>query len=124
MARPLISCATGGAARGAAVGAGAVSAVPPKATAASAATACEAGAGSVSVIVNFGMSFKGEVEEADGGGVTALVNGFFEGNIVERLGGNVSTSGPGVFKGNSEHQLPGTCTNTIVRFEGAACNLI
>jgi hypothetical protein len=64
------------------------------------------------------------VEEQDGGSVTALVDGFFEGNIAELLGGNVSTSGTGVFKGNSEQQPTGTCTNTIVRFEGSACNLI
>ena len=68
----------------------------------------EAGAGSVVVMVNFGMSFKGEIDERDGSSVTAEVDGLFEGNIVERLGGNVSTSGSGIFKGNSEFELPGT----------------
>jgi hypothetical protein len=84
----------------------------------------EAGPGSVVASVNFGMSFKGGIEEYDGGNVTATVNGLFEGNIVEYLGGNLITQGAGGFKGNSEHELPGTCTNTIVNFEGAACNLL
>lgn len=55
--------------------------------------------------------------------MTADVSGFFEGNIVEALGGNVATSGPGVFKGNTEHQLTGTCSNTMLRFEGTVCKL-
>jgi hypothetical protein len=84
----------------------------------------EAGPGSVVANVSFGMSFKGGIEEYDGGNVTATVNGLFEGNIVEYLGGNLITQGSGGFKGNSEHELPGTCTNTIVNFEGAACNLL
>jgi hypothetical protein len=84
----------------------------------------ETGPGNVVVQVGFGQSFKGDVEEHDGGSVTADVNGFFEGNIVELGLGNVATSGPGVFKGNSEHQLPGACTNSIVNFQGAACNLL
>jgi hypothetical protein len=84
----------------------------------------ETGSGSVTVNVNFGMSFKGNVEEYDGGNVTATVNGMFEGGIVENLGGNVSTAGAGIFKGNSEQQAPGTCTNTIVNFEGSACTQI
>ncbi len=84
----------------------------------------ENGAGNVSVNITFGMSCKGDIEENLGGGVTALVNGFFEGNITELGIGAVATSGAGVFKGNTEHALPGTCSNTIVRFEGAVCNLL
>jgi hypothetical protein len=84
----------------------------------------ETGAGSVSVTVAAGYSFKGGIEEYDGGSVTATVNGFFEGNILELAAGNVVTGGLGTFKGNSEHELPGTCTNTLVDFEGAACNLL
>jgi hypothetical protein len=84
-------------------------------------TVVEAGAGSVSVYVNYGMAFKGDVQEQDLGSVTAVVDGTFEGNITEALGGNVATSGAGWFKGNLEQELPGTCTNTIIRFEGSAC---
>ena len=84
----------------------------------------ETGGGNVSVTVAAGHSFKGGIEEYDGGSVSALVNGFFEGNIMELAAGNVTTSGPGTFKGNSEHELAGTCTNTIVDFQGAACNLL
>lgn len=74
--------------------------------------------------MNPGLSFKGEIEEYDGGSVTALVNGLFEGNISERAGGNLATSGNGMMKGNSEHEVPGTCTNSILSFEGAVCNLL
>jgi hypothetical protein len=45
----------------------------------------------------------------------------FEGNIVELGSGDLATDGAGWFKGNTEHELPGTCTNTIARFEGSAC---
>jgi hypothetical protein len=84
----------------------------------------ETGPGNVVIQVGFGHSFKGDVEEHDGGSVSAEVSGFFEGNLVELGLGNVATTGAGVFKGNSEHQLPGTCTNTIVNFQGSACNLL
>ena len=47
----------------------------------------------VAVIVGFGLSFKGDIEEHDGGSVTADVSGFFEGNIVEALAGFYLPSG-------------------------------
>lgn len=84
----------------------------------------ETGAGSVVVTVAAGLSFKGGIEEYDAGSVTATIDGLFEGNLVERLGGNVTTSGTGMFKGNSEHEAPGTCSNSIVSFDGAACTLL
>jgi hypothetical protein len=80
--------------------------------------------GNVNVIVSPGYSFKGGVEEYDAGSMLATVDGFFEGNIAELGRGNVETRGAGTFKGNSEHELPGTCVNSIVDFEGAACNLL
>ena len=46
------------------------------------------------------------------------------GNILELAAGNVTTTGPGTVKGNSEHELPGLCSNAIVDFQGAACNLL
>jgi len=84
----------------------------------------EADAGDVNATVAAGTVFKGNIEEELLGNVSVFVDGRFEGNIVERGDGNLSTSGSGTVAGNSEHELPGTCTNTVSRFEGAACNLL
>jgi hypothetical protein len=84
--------------------------------------ASEYDAGLVQLSTAAGTAFKGSVTEEFDGDVVATIEGMFEGNVTERGVGNVSTDGAGQFKGNSEHELPGTCTNTIVNFEGAACN--
>ncbi|MBI3155234.1 MAG: hypothetical protein HYZ20_07475 [Burkholderiales bacterium] len=84
----------------------------------------ETGGGGVRVTVAAGQSFKGGVEEFDAGAVNVVVDGLFEGNVTELAGGNVDTRGRGSFKGNSEHELPGTCTNSVADFQGAACSLL
>lgn len=82
----------------------------------------ERDAGNVTVTVDIGTFFKGDLVEDLGGSVSIEVNGTFEGNASEFGAGNLNTFGVGLFKGNSEHELPGTCTNSITRFEGAPCN--
>jgi hypothetical protein len=84
----------------------------------------ETDAGDVDATIAAGTVFKGNIEEELLGNVSVFVDGRFEGNIVERGEGNVSTSGSGTVAGNSEHERPGTCANTVARFEGAACNLL
>jgi hypothetical protein len=64
----------------------------------------------------------GGIAESADGSVAAVVEGIFEGNIEERGAGDLATEGSGWSKGNTEHELPGACSNSIKRFEGAACN--
>lgn len=80
--------------------------------------------GSIELTVGGGTAFKGGAEETGSGSLDAFIEGLLEGNLTELGAGDLLTEGPGTFKGNSEHQLPGTCTNSILDFQGAFCNLL
>jgi hypothetical protein len=54
------------------------------------------------------------------------VTGSFEDSVTETGPGSVvaSVNFGTSFKGNSGHQLTGTCSNSIINFQGAACQLL
>lgn len=51
-------------------------------------------------------------------GYTCTIASTGTGNVTVSVSAGVS------FKGNSEHELAGSCSNTIVDFQGAACTLL
>lgn len=82
----------------------------------------EAGRGSVVVHVLAGL-YDGNVEESGAGHVLIHVRagGLFNGNSHEKDAGNMSTSGTGMYNGSTKEEGPGTCTNTILDFNGSPC---
>lgn len=84
----------------------------------------EQAAGDIVLTIASGTVFNGASEERDLGSLEVYVDGRYEGNLTELDAGDLSTAGSGVVNGNSEHELPGRCTNTVRKFEGAACNLL